>query len=116
MHGKYELAKAVAELNEAYEFLEEISELSPEEMVERVEERDPSFIEHIEGMEEPPKSTLDFWEGISIWTISGLRNKYHHIWHEVVQAYFESDLAKKTFAKAKLRGEIEQILKNTGFE
>lgn len=42
--GKYELAKAIAELNEAYEFLEEIAELSPKEMVERVEERAPSFL------------------------------------------------------------------------
>ena len=32
---KYELANAIAELNEAYEFFEEIVELSPEEMVER---------------------------------------------------------------------------------
>lgn len=113
---KYELAKAVAELNEAYEFLEEIAELSPEEMVERVEERDLSFIEHIEGMEEPPKSALDFWEGISIWTITELRNKYRPIWHGVIQAWFQSDLCKEFRAKAKLKAEIEQILKDTGFE
>lgn len=112
---KYELAKAVAELNEAYEFLEEITELSPEEMVERVEERDLSFIEHIEGMEEPPKSALDFWEGICIWTITRLRNKHSHIWHEVIKAWLQSDLHKKFHARAKLKTEIEQILKNTSF-
>jgi hypothetical protein len=114
--GKYELAKAVAELNEAYEFLNEIAELSPEEMVERVEERDPSFIEHIESMEELPRTVLDFWEGISIWTITKLHNKYSHIWHEVTQAWFQSDLSKKIYAKAKLKTEIGQILKNVGFE
>lgn len=113
---KYELAKAIAEVNEAYEFLEEVAELPSEEMVERVEERDPSFIEHIEAMEEPPKSALDFWEGISIWTITGLRNKYRHIWHEVIEAWLQSDLHKKFHARAKLKTEIEQILKNTSFE
>ena len=54
---EYEIAKAMAELYEAYEFLEEIAELTPEEMFEKVEARDKSFIEHIESMEEPPKST-----------------------------------------------------------
>lgn len=116
MHEIYELAKAIADLNEAYEFLEEIAELPPKEMVEKVEERDTSFIDHIEGMEQPPKNASGFWEGISIWTISGLRNKYRHIWHEVVQAYFQSDLHKKVLANAKLKAEIEQILKDTGFE
>lgn len=113
---KYELAKAVAELNEAYEFLEEIAELSPEEMVEKVEERAPSFIEHIEAMEGPPKSASEFWEGFSIWTITGLRNKYCLIWDEVIQAWLQSDLHKKFHARAKLKTEIEQILKSIGFE
>lgn len=113
---KYELAKAVAELNEAYEFLEEIAELAPEEMAERVGERDASFIEHIEGMEKPPKSVSEFWDGFGIWTITGLRNKYCHIWHEVIQAWFQSDLCKEVRAKAKLKAEIEQILKDSGFE
>lgn len=113
---KYELAKAVAELKEAYEFLEEIAGLPAEEMVERVEESDPSFIEHIEAMEEPPKGTSEFWEGFSIWAITGLRSKYRHIWDEVIQAWFQSDLCKEFRAKAKLNAEIEQILKDTGFE
>ena len=112
----YRVAKAIEELSEAYEFLEEIAELSLEEMVEMVEGRAPSFIEHIEGMEQPPKNALDFWEGISIWTITGLRNKYHHIWGKVVQAWFQSGLHKKVLAKAKIKAELEQILKNTGFE
>ena len=63
---KYKLAKAIAELNEAYEFFEEIVELSPEAMVERVEERAPSFIEHIKAMEEPPKNASEFWEVFTI--------------------------------------------------
>lgn len=113
---EYELAKAIAELNEAHEFLEEVAELSSKEMVERVEERDPAFIAHCETMEEPPENALDFWSGFGIWTITGLRNKYHHIWHEVVEAYFQSDLHRKFYAKAKLKSEIEQILKDTGFE
>jgi len=112
---KYELAKAIAELNEAYEFLEEIAEFSPEEMVEKVKGRAPSFIEHIEAMEDPPKSASEFWEGFSIWTITGLRNKYCLIWDEVIQAWLQSDIRKKAYAKAKLKAEIEQILKNTSF-
>lgn len=38
---EYELAKAIGELDEAYQFLEDIAELRPEEMVEKVEKRAP---------------------------------------------------------------------------
>jgi len=83
---KYEIVKAITELHEAYQFLEAIAELTPKEMFEKIEERDKSFIEHIEIMEEPPKSASDFWKGFSIWTISRLRNKYHRIWHQVLDS------------------------------
>ena len=117
---KYEIAKAIAELHEAYEFLEEIAELTPEEMFEKVEERDKSFIEHIEMMEEPPKSASDFWEGFSIWTISRLSNKYHRIWHQVLDSWFKSDIRKKLQNSARLKtavwSNIEQILRDAHFE
>jgi hypothetical protein len=117
---KYEIDKAIEELNEAYEFLEAIAELTPEEMLEKVEERDKSFIEHIEIMEEPPKSASDFWEGFSIWTISRIGRKYHQIWHKVLDSWFKSDIRKKSQNSAKLksavRANIEQILSDAHFE
>jgi len=117
---KYEIAKAIAELQEAYEFLEAIAELTPEEMFEKVEERDKSFIEHIETMEEPPKNASDFWDGFSIWTISRLGNKYHRIWHEVLDSWFKSDIRKKSQNNARLKSavwsDIEQILRDAHFE
>ena len=61
-----ELEKAVAELIEAYDFFMDISEFTTEEMVEAMEERAPSFIEHIEMMEEPPKTASEFLDGFFI--------------------------------------------------
>jgi len=117
---KYEIAKAIAELHEAYEFLEEIAELTPEKMFEKVEERDRPFIEHIEMMEEPPKSASDFWEGFSIWTISRLGDKYHRIWHQVLDSWFKSDIRKNFQNNARLKtavwSNIEQILRDANFE
>lgn len=114
-----ELKEAIAELAEFYDFYMSISELPAEEMVERVEERDPSFIEHIETMEEPPKTTLDFWSGFGIWTISGLRSKYHHIWDRVIDTYFRSGTNRQLYEKYKLKdavwSQINKILKNSGF-
>jgi len=85
-----------------------------------VEERDKSFIEHIESMEEPPKSASDYWEGFSIWTISRLGSKYHQIWHEVLDLWFKSDIRKKLQNSARLKGavraNIEQILSDAHFE
>lgn len=102
-----ELNDALAELIEFSAFYMEISKLSPEEMVRRVEERDPSFIEHVEIMEEPPKSSMDFWSGFGIWTITRLRSKYSHIWDEVTDAYFHSDPV--------VWAQINEILKNSNF-
>jgi len=117
---KYEIAKAIAELHEAYKFLNEIAELTPEEMFEKVEERDRSFIEHIEMMEEPPRTASDFWENFSIWTFSQLSNKYHQIWHQVLDSWFKSDIHKKFQNSAKLKtaiwADIEQILRDAHFE
>jgi hypothetical protein len=102
-----ELNNALAELIEFSTFFMEMSKLSPEEMARRVEERDPSFIEHLETMEEPPKSSGDFWSGFCIWTITRLRWKYSHIWHNVTDAYFHSDLVAWE--------QTNEILKNSNF-
>lgn len=115
----YELAAAVTELIEAQDFIMEIAELPTKEMVNRVEKRDPSFIEHIEGMEQPPKTAEEFWEGFSIWIISGLANRYRHIWHEVIAAYFGSEAHKRRVENARFKtaiwSDIERILKTSGF-
>ena len=113
---EYELAIAVAELNEAIEFIIDLPDHSPEEIVEKVAEKDPSFVEHVRTMGERPKSALEFWVRFGIWSISGLRNKYSHIWYEVAKAYWKSDLAKKTGARIKLKTQINQILKDAGFK
>jgi len=114
-----ELDNAVGELIEAHDFIMEIARLPTEEMVEKVEERDPSFIEHIEAMEQPPKTAEEFWEGFSIWTVSGLANKYHHIWHEVCTAFFGSEAHKRRVQNSRFEtviwSDIDQILKASGF-
>jgi len=112
----YELAAAVAELSEAQDFLMEISELGPQEMLEAVTRRDPAFIEHCEAMERPPQSDLEFWEGFGIWTITGLKSKYRHIWHKVARAYFRSPMHTTRLQKASMWTAIEQILKDRRFE
>jgi hypothetical protein len=113
---KYEMAKAAAELNDLYEFLEELQDLSPDEQVERVAERDPAFIAHCESMDEPPKSAFDFRSGFAIWTISGLRDKYRPIWSKVIKSYFRSEQHRKSVMKAILKDQLNQILKDSGFE
>lgn len=114
-----ELEEAVAELNAFCDFYMEISELSPEEMVEKVEEMDPEFIEHIQAMDEPPKSVGEFWSGYGIWAISGLRGKYSHIWSEVSDTYFRSDVRRQLREKSKFMSaiwsQIDEILKNSNF-
>jgi len=115
-----ELEKAVAELIEAYDFFMDISEFTTEEMVEAVEERAPSFIEHIEMMEEPPKTASEFLEGFFIWTLSRLREKYRHIWDKAVDTYFHSETHKKRLENAKFKSgamgrEIEKILRDLDF-
>ncbi|GAI85626.1 unnamed protein product [marine sediment metagenome] len=114
-----ELNAAIAELSEANEFIMYISELPTEEMVEEVERRAPSFIEHIETMGKPPKTPMDFWEGFCIWAITGLRDKYRHIWHQVTYLYFHSKDTKKIINKAKSKAAVwsavEQILKDSNF-
>ena len=102
-----EFYDALAELAEFSAFYMGISKLSPEEMVKRVEERDPSFIEHVETMEKPPKSSLAFWSGFGIWTITRLRSKYSHIWDEVADAYLQSNPV--------IWAQINEILNNSSF-
>jgi len=113
---RYEIARAVAELNDACEFLEEISKLSSQELVEKVAERDPAFIAYCESAEELPKSAPAFRMVFGFWTISGLRDKYYLIWPRVVKSYFQSELYRKSFVKAKLKDQLNQILKDSGFE
>ncbi len=114
---KCELDIAIAELNETVELLNEavesIVELpshSPDEIVEKVAGKNPSLIEHVRTMNGPPKNTLEFWMEFGIWTLSGLRGKYDHIWHEVTKAYRKSGFEKKTGAGAKLKTETIQGL------
>ena len=111
--------EAMEELNDFNDFYMEISELSPKEMIEKVEERYPEFIEHIDAMENPPSSALEFWSGFGIWSISRLHDKYYHIWKQVIEAYFKSDVRQESRKKWALRGkvnsQIEKILKNSSF-
>ena len=113
------LQEALTELIEAYDFIMDISELSSEEMVERVEEQAPSFIEHIESMEEPPRTLSDFWAGFGIWTVTRLRDKYSDIWHELIHTYFRSEAWGKRIKEAQfqtlIRSQIEQILEASDF-
>jgi len=114
-----DLDSALAELIEAFDFARDISKLSADEMVEKVEEREPSFIEHIETMEGLPKTASAFLEGFEIWTVSRLSHKYRHIWREVIDAYFRSEAHKLRVENAKLKtavwSDIEQILRDSGF-
>jgi hypothetical protein len=112
----FELAVAVAELAETQEFLMEISELAAQEMFEAIRKRDPAFIEHCEAMEQPPRNGFELWEGFGIWSITGLRSKYRHIWHKVARAYYKSPMATKQLQKARMWTAIEQILRDTRFE
>lgn len=115
-----DVKKAVKELAELRIFLMDVSELPADEMVKRVEERDPSFIEHVEAMEEPPKSARDFWAGFGIWSTTGLRSKYQSIWDKVMDAYFHSEAHKKLREKYKLKdiveSQLDKILKDSDFQ
>lgn len=113
---EYEIAKAVAELHQATKFFEEIVQLPSQEMVEKVAHRDPAFIDHIEAMKEPPKDASEFWEGFSIWTIRRLCDKYRDIWSEVIDAWFQSPLRKQLQQKFRVESQIEEILRNVGFD
>jgi hypothetical protein len=113
---RYEIAKAVAELNDTHEFLEEISKLCYQELVERVAGRDPAFIAYCESTEYLPRSAPAFQLVFSFWTISRLKDKYHPIWPRVVKSYFQSELYRKSFVKAKVKDQLNQILKDSGFE
>jgi hypothetical protein len=112
---EYEIAKAVAELNNAYEFLEEISKLSSQELVEKVAERDPAFIAYCESTEYLPGSAPGFRLVFGFWTISKLKDKYYHIWPEVVKSYLQSELYTKSVVKAKVKDQLNQILKDSDF-
>jgi len=116
---KDELDKALKELAELYDFYIDIAELPAEEMVEKIEERDPEFIEHIEAMENPPQSGDDFWFGYGIWSMSRLHSKYRPIWGELIDAYFHSDVRRQQREKWSLSSamwtKIDEILKNSDF-
>ena len=114
-----ELDEAVAALSEANEFIMYISELTSEEMVKEVEKRDPSFIDHIEAMDEPPKTAMDFCSGFAIRTITGLKARYPDIWSQVTYRYFHSKDTKEVINKAKSKAamwsSVERILKDSSF-
>jgi hypothetical protein len=113
---RYEIARAVAELNDACEFLEEISKLPSQELVEKVSVREPAFIAYCESTEYLPKSVPAFRLVFGFWTFSRLRDKYYPIWSEVVKSYFQSELYRRSFVKAKFKAQLNQILEDSDFE
>lgn len=110
---------ALAELEAFYDFCMDVSELPTDEMVKRVEERYPEFIEHIETIEKSPKDALEFWTGFVIWTHSKLKSKYPRIWHEVVAAYFSKGINRQLYDKWKFKNAIwsciDEVLENSNF-
>ncbi|MBI4295469.1 MAG: hypothetical protein HY669_04810 [Chloroflexi bacterium] len=114
-----ELDDAVAELTEAHDFLLDICELAPKEMLKKIDERDPSFIEHIESMKNPPVTVEELWKDFSIWIVSGLADKYHHIWRDVTAAYFGSEAHSRQVQNARLKtalwSEVDRILQSSDF-
>jgi len=114
-----EIANALAELVEAFDFTMRIYRLKLKQMRKEVRARDPSFIEHIKAMGKPPKTAADFWEGWSIWSVTGLCSKYRHIWDKVIKAYFLSEARSKVTEKYKLKeaveSQINKILKDSAF-
>ena len=111
----YELAAAVGELSDAYEFLMYVAKLSPENMFEEIRSRAPAFIEHYEAMEEPPESAYEFWTGFGAWTITSLRFKYKREWDVILDAYFDSCLHDSNVQRAAMWSDVAQVLKETEF-
>ncbi len=111
----YELAAAVGELSEAYEFLMYVAKLSPENMFEAIKTRAPAFIEHYEATEEPSNSAYDFWTGFGTWTITSLRFKYKGQWEIILDAYFDSHLHDSNVQRAAMWSDVAQVLKETEF-
>ena len=70
-------------------------------------------------MVNPPQRIDDFWFGFGIWVISGLEVKYHHIWSELLDTYFHSDIHRQLREKWKFRdaiwSHIDEILKKYSF-
>ena len=112
--------KALSEYIEFFDFHMEIARLPIEEMLERMAERDPSFMEHIETMENPPKDALELWSGFGIWTVTSFRAKYHHFHKKLVDAFFHSDATRQISEKYELKETVESqlalILKVSGFD
>jgi len=112
-----EFKNALRELAELDDFCVEVADLSYAKMVERVKEKYPGFIDHIESMDDPPETQKDFWFGFTIWSHSYLSSKYRHIWDKVVHTYFHSEVHKQQFEKwksmDKVWSQIEKILKNS---
>ena len=116
---KYEIARAVVDLYEAHEFLNEIAELTYLEMFIKIWQRDRAFIEQFASIGEPPQNTLDLWFDFYVWTISWLACKYYYIWDEAIDSWFRSDIRKKLRDRAKfkstVRANIEQIISDSHF-
>ena len=66
-------------------------------------------------MNGPFQNALEFWMGFSAWIISGLHDKYRHIWDEVTEAYWNSQFAKNAGIRVKLVTQIDQVLEAAGF-
>ena len=67
---KYSIARAVADLYEAHEFLDKIAELPYLEMFIKIWKRDWAFVGQITTTGEPPQNALDLWFDFYVWTIS----------------------------------------------
>jgi len=119
MDKDFRISAAVAELTEAYNFIIHLTEISREQTVEEVAERDPSFMEHDKARENPPSGDLHFWSHFAMWTISRLREKYNDIWKEVMEAYSHTPAAKRLSDKTSLEEavrQVEEILRDSRFQ
>lgn len=116
---KYEIARAVADLYEAYQFLDEINGLLYPEMFVEIWKKDRAFIEHIENTGKPPRNTINLWFDFYVWSVSWLASRYYYIWDEVLDSWSGSDIRKelryRANFKSAIQANIEQILGDTHF-
>ena len=90
-----ELDKAVAELLDNYSFCMSICALPGEDIVKRIEVRDPEYLARTKVMDDPPGNVIDLWAGFCVWSVTSLQKKYEPIWGDVARAYFDSDARKQ---------------------
>lgn len=111
----YDLAAAVGEVSETYDFILHVARLGPEKMLEAIERRYPAFVEHFEAMEEPPESAYGVWTGFGSWSINTLRFKYRGQWEGILDAYFTSCLHEANVQRTAMWSDVTAILKEAEF-